>query len=107
MSEAVINVAKDFSPYPAGRTRGQFSGQKFRTSFLVPQLKKFDMVQIVFDGVAGLPSSFLEEAFGGLVREGLIGSIEEFRNRIRIVATDDAILDTNKIVFDYVSDALN
>lgn len=66
-----ISIAQDFSRVPSGRFRtdGPHSGQKFREDVLVPALKAHDHLRIVLDGVAGLPSSFAEETFGGLVRE--------------------------------------
>lgn len=69
-----INVASDFSRTPGGRYRedSDNSGQRFREDVLVPALNhepKFDRVVIELDGVFGYPSSFLEEAFGGLIRE--------------------------------------
>ena len=66
-----IVIAETFSPYPAGRfpDDGQFNGTTFRRDQLVPALNDFDRVEVVFDGVAGFGSSFLEEAFGGLIRE--------------------------------------
>ena len=68
-----INIAKEFSEYPAGRfySDGDASGQEFREKFLVPLLKQGkDRISINLDGTEGYGSSFLEEAFGGLVREG-------------------------------------
>jgi hypothetical protein len=64
-----INIARDFSRSPVGRFRedGPHSGQAFREDVLVPSLAKGDVV-IILDGTDGYPSSFLEEAFGGLVR---------------------------------------
>lgn len=64
-----IHIAKDFSKTPVGRYRtdGPDSGERFREDYLVPNLKKGDVV-IVLDGTEGYPSSFLEEAFGGLLR---------------------------------------
>lgn len=67
-----IVIAKDFSAYPAGRflEDGEASGTAFRNKHLIPALNGgFDRVEVVFDGVAGVGSSFLEEAFGGLIRE--------------------------------------
>ena len=68
----MIEIAKDFSRYPSGRSiaDGPHSGEKFREEFLVPALKDHDEVVIILDGVKGYPSSFTEEAFGGLVRKG-------------------------------------
>ncbi|WP_209980309.1 MULTISPECIES: STAS-like domain-containing protein [Pseudomonas] len=67
---ARISISKDFSEYPAGRYRvdGKNSGEVFRDDLLVPTLEKNDIVEINFDGSMGYGSSFLEEAFGGLVR---------------------------------------
>ena len=70
----IISIADDFSVYPGGRTPedGPFSGEEFRNKFLVPALKSKESVVIDFDGVRGYGSSFLEEAFGGLVRQGFM-----------------------------------
>ena len=70
MAKTMISVARDFSKYPAGRFRqdGKFTGEAFREDFLLPALKKGD-VEVDLDGTLGYGSSFLEEAFGGLVRE--------------------------------------
>ena len=68
-------VAKEFSVTPGVRypDEGPFSGQEFRKKFLLPKLKKaIDAgvnLLIDFDGSAGYGSSFLEESFGGLIRE--------------------------------------
>jgi hypothetical protein len=65
-----ISIAQDFSRFPGGRFRddGDFSGQRFREDFLVPALTSSDVVVVDLDGTLGFGSSFLEEAFGGLVR---------------------------------------
>lgn len=67
----MISIAKDFSPYPAGRYKkdGPFTGEGFRRQHLIKALKKYDTVTVNLDGTLGYGSSFLEEAFGGLVRE--------------------------------------
>lgn len=72
MAEVTISIARDFSPFPAGRKRGDgpFTGQKFREDVLRPRLDRGLHVILDIDGVEGLPSSFLEEVFGGLVRDG-------------------------------------
>tara|TARA_Y100000310_G_C20446694_1_gene698761 strand:+ start:22 stop:336 length:315 start_codon:yes stop_codon:yes gene_type:complete len=68
MEEIIINVAKDFSEYCSGR-EGEFGGEEFRKTHLVPHLKDKKKVIILLDGTMGYTSAFLEEAFGGLVRE--------------------------------------
>lgn len=66
---------KSFSLTPYGRYRsdGPNSGESFRTKHLAPALKdpNFDKVVVKLDSVTPgyeYSSSFLEEAFGGLVR---------------------------------------
>lgn len=87
MSEILINIAQNFSRFPGGRHRtdGRFSGEEFREDFLLPALRQHDRVIVNLDGVAGLPSSFLEEAFGGLVRRGL--NAKELASRLLFTAT--------------------
>lgn len=72
---AIIDVARDFSKVPGGRFArlGPYSGEEFRKLHLVPALraarKDNGRVTVILDGAAGYPASFLEEAFGGLIRE--------------------------------------
>jgi hypothetical protein len=84
MNSNVISIAVDFSPAPAGRnvSDGPYPGAKFRDEFLVPALRSHDSITVDLDGTAGMGSSFLEEAFGGLVRLGFTES--ELRSRLRI-----------------------
>lgn len=84
MSATVISVALDFSPSPAGRFErdGPYPGAVFRDTLLVPALQTHDQVVVELDGTAGMGSSFLEEAFGGLVRMGF--SEIDLRNRLQI-----------------------
>ncbi|QIC63487.1 STAS-like domain-containing protein [Acinetobacter schindleri] len=68
-----IVVAEDFYRRPAGRYRSQgtYTGEAFREDILLPHLKKLpqnDKLLVDFTGVSMTGSSFLEEAFGGLVR---------------------------------------
>lgn len=67
----VINIARDFSRTPAGRfyADGPDSGERFRNQFLEPALVEFGTVVIEIDGTDGYSSSFLAEAFGGIVRK--------------------------------------
>lgn len=69
-----INIARDFSDTPGGRyiNEGENSGEQFREKILFPQYenaeKNNEKLEINFDGCWGFGTSFLEEAFGGLVR---------------------------------------
>lgn len=69
-----LSVAKEFYRRPSGRYRihGTYTGEAFREDVLVPKLKNLEHGEkfiIDFSGVSMNGSSFLEEAFGGLVRE--------------------------------------
>jgi hypothetical protein len=88
-----INVAKDYSRFPAGRYRtdGPFSGERFREDILEPALHQADVIEIELDGVSGFGSSFLDEAFGGLVRAHVVSSNDAAR-RIKLHATDESLV---------------
>ncbi len=72
MSTHTIRLAADFSPCPAGRFSedGPYPGATFREQLLMPAIKAHDEVIVDMDGTEMAGSSFLEEAFGGLVRIG-------------------------------------
>lgn len=68
-----IEVVKKFSPKPYGRYQkpddpDDRSGERFRKEFLAPELRKNDKVHVVLDGYNRYGRSFLDEAFGGLIR---------------------------------------
>ena len=71
----ILVVAKEFSPTPGFRTKeeGPFPAVDFRDKLLLPKLKDAiennDTLIVDLDGAAGYGTSFLEEAFGGLIRE--------------------------------------
>jgi hypothetical protein len=73
MREMYVSIARDFSPHPGPRYRrqGPASGEEFR-ALLVEWLKQAERLIVDLDGTSGFGSSFLDEAFGGLIRnEGL------------------------------------
>lgn len=76
MQSKMISIVKDFSENPSGRyvTDGPNSGERFRTEFLAPALHAGLKIEVDLDGALGFGSSFLEEAFGGLVRLGFKAS---------------------------------
>jgi hypothetical protein len=68
-----VNIATDFSRHPGGRVPkdGPFNGETFRKRLLEPALRgNTEKLVVILDGIRGSGSSFLEEAFGGLVRAG-------------------------------------
>ncbi|CAD85291.1 MULTISPECIES: STAS-like domain-containing protein [Nitrosomonas] len=95
----IINIRENFSRYPAGRYRadGPYNGEKFREELLVPALSeaidKGEKVKVELDGVRGYNSSFLEEAFGGLVRSGKFASTRDLSERFEFVSTDKSLIE--------------
>lgn len=101
-----IYIAEDFSLYPAGRflDDGPFSGEKLRKEFLVPSLKTFPSVTVRIDGVKGYGSSFLEEAFGGLVREEGF-SAEKLGKQLLIDCQSDVFQPYANEIWEYINTA--
>lgn len=89
----IVNVANDFSRFPAGRylSDGPYSGEGFLLNHLVPALEKANKVKVVLDGTLGYGSSFLEEAFGGLVRLQR-WSLSELQSRMELVSEQEPAL---------------
>lgn len=97
-----IKVAEQFSRFPAGRfvTDGPYSGESFRRKFLEPALKRSEDLIVEMDGARGYGSSFLEEAFGGLVRAGLP---KEVVRKVQIKASSASL---KAEIYDYIDKAL-
>ncbi|WP_254603875.1 STAS-like domain-containing protein [Achromobacter dolens] len=105
MKEAkMIRVAIDFSPVPAGRyvSDGPFSGERFRDELLWPALRTGGRVTVDLDGAEGYGSSFLEEAFGGLVRLHKI-SASQLHQSLVLKSEEDNTLPIE--IWGYVDDA--
>lgn len=70
-----IKISEDYTNKPGGRyiTSGPFSGEDFRKNFLLKKLfdckKRNKRLILDFDGSQGYSECFIDEAFGGLVRE--------------------------------------
>lgn len=91
-------IASEFSDTPGGRTpnEGEFSGEEFRDNVLEPAYKKSfasnEILSIDFDGCYGFGTSFLEEAFGGLVRKY---KYKDVLSHIELIANDDETILVN------------
>ena len=99
-----LRVAEDFSRTPAGRYRsdGRWSGEAFREDHLAPALRSTDQGVVVYlDGVEGYGSSFLEEAFGGLVRKNDLAG-QDLHKLLRLITDDGA---WEKEIWDYIDQA--
>ncbi len=102
MTNTLISIAKQFSRTPAGRFKsdGPKSGEAFRDTILIPSLQKNAKITVDLNGALGFGSSFLEEAFGGLVRKGF--SAEELNNRLVIKS---GLSTYSNRIWKYISDA--
>lgn len=89
-----IKIATDFSKTPGARfpEEGEFSGKEFRENLLLPKLqqaiKEKTKLEINLDNTVGMGTSFLEEAFGGLIRENHI-EYTKIKDTIIFVSKDD------------------
>ena len=103
-----INIAVDFSRIPGARypEEGDFSGQEFRQTILLPKLqeaiKKQEKLKINLDGTAGLGTSFLEESFGGLIRVDKL-AVESLESTLDFISEEDPDYITE--IWSYINEA--
>ena len=71
-----------------------------RTRLIRLEIRKKEKLEILFDGAFGYPHSFLDEAFGGLVKKM---KDKKVLNSIVIVSNDDLTLERK--IRKYVEDA--
>lgn len=89
-----IKIAIDFSRTPGIRTskEGSFPAKDFRENILVPKLREAirrkELLEIDLDGTAGIGTSFLEESFGGLIRENKI-PYEEIISTLNFISEEE------------------
>lgn len=102
-----ISIADDFSSAPAGRfpDDGPYNGTRFRDEFLLPALRSGEDVVVSLDGVSGFGSSFLEEAFGGLVRVHHINR-DDLLRRLTVSYSDSALVFYADSIVDFIQDAI-
>lgn len=102
---AEIRIASDYSRYPGGRYRalGKFSGEQFREDHLIPALETNENLFVVLDGTVGYGSSFLEEAFGGLVRSGY--KLSDLKEKLVLVANDPEYETYSEEIWQYIREA--
>jgi hypothetical protein len=101
-----ISIGADFSETPIGRylEDGDFSGQRFREEFLVPALNDFDKIAVQIDDTEGYGSSFLDEAFGGLIRHHPFTE-RDLREKITILCEKPEFKIYEKMVWHYISES--
>lgn len=103
-----INIANDYSKTPGARyeIEGAYSGEKFRNEILLPKLrnaiKDNILLEVTLDGTAGFGTSFLEEAFGGLIRIDKI-DIAVIKKKVKFIS--DEYPDYIDEIYEYLEDA--
>lgn len=106
MNMNIINISKDFSDTPGGRYKkeGMYSGEEFRDTILLQAYEKIentpDKLTINFDNCFGFATSFLEEAFGGLVR---VHHKRDTYKKYNIISNDDETIP--ELIEKYISEA--
>lgn len=91
----IIKISKDFTDTPGARYRSEsdFSGEEFREDMLEPKFleaeRNNEKLVVDLDGGYGYPTSFLEEAFGGLARQY---SSEQVLNTLVFISNDEPSL---------------
>jgi len=100
-----VRVA-DFTNYPGPRYEelGDGSGEEFREKYLWPAFQQDKDLVVDLDDVAGYGSSFLEEAFGGLIREHELKKSDVQFLMSHIKSTYDPTLKDE--VIEYIEDEL-
>lgn len=91
---------------PMGRYRsqGDSSGEAFRDDVLIPAFEVYEWVYLHLDNGLGYGSSFLEEVFGGLVRNTKM-TLDEMRHRFSISCHEDPRL--VDICWGFITDEFN
>jgi hypothetical protein len=95
MADIVIKIAEEFSktPGPRSRDEGQFSAEEFLDTLLMERYQQAVQSRarllILLDGTAGYATSFLEGAFGELVRRT---SKKRVKETIQFISTEEPYL---------------
>ena len=101
-----IKISDDYSKTPGGRYKdeGPYSGEEFRENLLLDAYEKCEhnneKLEIDFDDCFGFATSFLEEAFGGLVRNH---NKKDVLKVIEIISNDDVTIPS--LIKKYVQEA--
>ena len=97
MESIEIKIARDFIPTPSPRyiREGDFSGELFRQKILFPEFNKAfaqgKKIIVDLDGTAGYGTSFLEESFGGLIREEKL-EYERIISNLELISNEEEYL---------------
>lgn len=105
-----IEIATVFSAYPAGREEadGPYNGQRFQREILLDALKSAvaegGKVVVSLNGLMSCGSSFLEEAFGGLIRDQHL-TREEVSSHLDVVYSSPRLKRFHDAIYRYIKEA--
>lgn len=103
----IISLATEFSRNPSARTEdeGKNSGFKFR-EILTPRVKNAikakQQIVVDLDGTNGMGTSFLEEVFGGLIREEHL-KYDDLKQYLMFISNEEP--DLIEEIWGYIEDA--
>ena len=103
------NVARQFSRTPSARVfeEGKFPGAELR-QIIAPLIKecidKKESFIINLDGASGYGTSFLEEVFGGLIRNEEI-NYQDLKSVLHFITKEEPELEAE--IWEYIDDANN
>ena len=103
-----IKIRRDFTtaPGPRYRSEGDHSGEQFREDVLQPKVQlavtNGEELTIDLDGTSGYGTSFLEESFGGLIRECHF-TLAQLKSILRFKSSDEPELIDE--INEYLNDA--
>lgn len=108
MESIEVKVARDYRRIPGPRyiKEGENSGELFRQTVLYPAFKKAleegKKLIVDLDGTSGYGTSFLEESFGGLIREEKM-SFETIMANLKLISEEEDYLIED--IHHYINDA--
>lgn len=102
-AEIKYDIAKEYTATPIGRYKkdSPFSGEGFK-DILARFIQDKQPIRLIMDNTGGYNPSFLEEAFGGLIREGI--SRELVEKYIHYETEDPSLIAEIAL---YIDDAIN
>ncbi len=102
-----ILYVRDFTRTPGPRLKedGKYSGEEFQEDHLLPRyleaVNKGVRLYVVLEETMGYASSFLEEAFGGLIRRGF--KKKEVKEHLKVRSIDRPWYESE--VYSYIDEA--
>lgn len=106
----MFKLSERFSPTPGPRyiSEGDWSGELLRKSILLEIVKnaieKNETLCVDLDGTHGYGTSFLEEVFGGLIREDKL-TLNQLRKHLTFISDEEPYLISD--INEYMEDAHN